>query len=515
MPYLTPDAKNQLSRTIRALRVRLVTDLNNAAESTYRLSIAALDRAGLAEEQREKRRRLETWLDEQVRAEVAPQALSGSKLEKAKQEIRTRSLHNALKLAAATLLNRLIVIRQMEALGLLRTKVVTGGWSSPAYREFRDFAPDLCKDDTEGYGFLLQLLYDELALDLPGLFGRVGLTELFPIPASTLRAVIEALEALDPDTWRDDTTLGWVYQYWNDLEREALDAKLNSGGKVAPHEIASKTQMFTERYMVEWLLHNSLGQQWLAICQQNGWTPEAEADGTLDALEERRQAWREKRERGEVALDALMPIETEQEERWKYWVKQPALTGDKIPTSIRNLKLLDPACGSGHFLIIAFDLLFAFYQEEARHRGETWSDRTIVESILAHNLHGLDLDPRAVQIAAAALYLKAKVLCPKAELTVLNLVAANLNLAALPEDDPALVELRQAVTASTGIPEELTNQIVQGLKGADAWGSLLKVDDAVDGVIAAYERQLWKQGELFTSSSQPPASTVAVHRLRS
>ncbi len=546
MPYLTPDAKNQLSRTIRALRGRLLTDLHNAAESTYFLSIAALDRTGLAEEQREKRRRLETWLDEQVRAEVAPLALSGTKLEKAKADIRGRSLQNALKLAAATLLNRLIVIRQMEALGLLRTKVVTGGWSSPAYREFRDFAPDLCKDDTEGYGFLLQLLYDELALDLPGLFGRVGLTELFPIPASTLRAVIEALDALDPDTWRDDTTLGWVYQYWNDPEREALDDKLNSGGKVAPHEIASKTQMFTERYMVEWLLHNSLGQQWLAICQQNGWTAEAVADGTLDALEKRRQDWREQRERGEVALDALMPIETEQEERWKYWVKQPPLMaqtgtspldplhfmergtgsvedaqnsenasissspspqverGPGGEVSIRHLKLLDPACGSGHFLIIAFDLLFAFYQEEARHRGETWSDREIVESILAHNLHGLDLDPRAVQIAAAALYLKAKSLCPQAELTVLNLVASNLNLAALPEDDPALVELRQAVTASTGIPEDLTNQIVQGLKGADTWGTLLKVDDEVDRAIASYEWQQWKQGELFTSNSGSP-----------
>ncbi|MGF1568717.1 MAG: hypothetical protein ACFCVD_11725 [Nodosilinea sp.] len=179
----------------------------------------------MAEEPREKRRRLEAWLDEQVRAEVSPLGLIGPKLEKAKQEIRTRSLHNALKLAAATLLNRLVVIRQMEALGLLRTKVVTGGWSSPAYREFRDFAPDLCKDDTEGYGFLLQLLYDELALDLPGLFGRVGLTELFPIPASTLRAVVEALEALDPDAWRDDTTLGWVYQYWNDPEELFLDSK--------------------------------------------------------------------------------------------------------------------------------------------------------------------------------------------------------------------------------------------------------------------------------------------------
>ncbi|MEM9504795.1 MAG: BREX-6 system adenine-specific DNA-methyltransferase PglX, partial [Cyanobacteria bacterium P01_E01_bin.43] len=524
MPYLTPDAKNQLSRTIRSLRNRLLTDLHNAAESTYRLSITKLDKAGLAEAPREQRRRLEDWLDEQVRAEVTHLTLKGDKLDKAKGEIRDRTLRNAIKLAAATLLNRLIVIRQMEALGLLRNKVVTGGWSSPAYREFRDFAPDLCKDDTEGYGFLLSLLYDELALDLPGLFGKVGLTELFPIPASTLRAVVEALDALDSDTWRDDTTLGWVYQYWNDPEREALDDKLNGGGKVEPHEIASKTQMFTERYMVEWLLHNSLGQQWLAICQHNGWTPDVVVDGTLDRLEACRQDWREKRDRGEVALDALMPIESEQEERWKYWVKQPPLTplsggvpagrgesteADLAATthpnpsqegkSIRHLKILDPACGSGHFLIIAFGLLFAFYQEEARHRGETWTDRDIVEAILTHNLHGLDLDPRAVQIAAAALYLKAKALCPQAELKVLNLVASNLNLAALPEDDPALVELRQEVTASTGIPEELTNQIVQGLKGADAWGSLLKVDDEVDRAIAEYEQQLYKQGELFAA----------------
>ena len=59
--------------------------------------------------------------------------------------------------------------------------------------------------------------------------------------------------------WGDDMTLGWIYQYWNDLERERLDAKINDGGKIEPHEIASKTQMFTERYMVYWMLQNSLG----------------------------------------------------------------------------------------------------------------------------------------------------------------------------------------------------------------------------------------------------------------
>jgi len=491
--YLTPQAKSKLSNTIRILRERLPSDFHNAIDSAYRLSIP-LNKAGLSEELHMKRQRLEQWLDEQSRSETKAK----------KDEVRQRYLKTAEKLAAATFLNRLIVIKQMEAHGLIKPAVITGGWQSSGYREFRDFAPELLKDETEGYGTLLQLLYDELALELPGLFGDVGVTALFPIPASTLRAVIEALNQPElKDAWLDDTTLGWVYQYWNDPERETLDAKLNGGGKVEPHEIASKTQMFTERYMVEWLLHNSLGQMWLAMCQKHRWIAEVEADGTLQRLETRRYEWREKREKGEVSLGALMPIDSESEELWKYWVRQP-LTDDAVkyaPDSVREIKILDPACGSGHFLVIAFGLLFALYREEARHRGESWNEVSIVESILENNLYGIDIDPSAVQIAAAALILKARLISPEASPRFFNLVASNLQLGSLPENDPALVELRREVTETTKIPEKLTNQIVQALKGADYLGSLLKVDTAVDEAISNYEKSLVKpiQGSLFES----------------
>jgi len=766
MSYLTPEAKSKLSATIRSLRQRLLEDLQNAGEGTFRLSIKSANQAGLTEANRVKRQRLEQWLEMQVRGETAGKKLKDEQ----RRELWERQLRSLEKLAAATWLNRLVVIKQMEAMGLVKPAVVTGGWQSPAYREFREFAPDLCKDDTEGYGTLLQLLCDELALAMPGLFGKVSLTSLLPIPASTLRAMVEALDAPElKEIWKDDTTLGWVYQYWNDPEREGLDAKLDAGGKVEPHEIASKTQMFTERYMVEWLLQNSLGQLWLAMCQQQGWVAEAEADGTLARLEERRQVWREQREAGKVALDALMPIETKQEERWKYWVPQPltgvsvanksphplapsptsphplapsptrgedepphplapsptrgedepphplapspmrgedepphplapspmrgeggqegqedrwevsdslrekmtavarqfrkeptaseailwgALRGRKLENrkfrrqqpigcfvvdffcaaerlivevdglihdsqqtldrqrqelleslglrvlrlkaeeveqsltsslqkiqdvlnfapiphpkstnetetltplshpgreagsegltppsrpgreagsegltplshpdreaggesltplshpgrgaggeglSLRDIKILDPACGSGHFLVIAVGLLFALYQEEGRHLGEDRSNREIVESILEHNLYGIDIDPRAVQIAAAALYLKAKSVCPDASPKLLNLVASNLQVAALPEEDPMLVELRQEILAATGIPEDLTNRIVQALKGADRWGSLLKVDKAVDLAVQDYGRTIFPavQKDLF------------------
>ena len=530
MSTLTPAAKSKLASIIRSFRATkddpnggiLLRGLREAAESTYLLSIASIERAELPEARQKKRQRLEQWLTEQVTADLEGKKVKDKPM--AAAQSKARHLTAAIKLAGATMLNRLVVIMQLEAQGMIRPAVVTGGWDSPGYREFRDeFGPDLCKDESEGYGLLLKLLYDELALELPGVFGSAnamtGITELFPVPVSTLRRVVEALN--DPalaSAWTDDTTLGWVYQYWNDPEREALDDKLNGGGKVEPHEIASKTQMFTERYMVEWLLQNSLGQQWLAICARNGWEPEAVADGTLARLETRRKDWREKRESGEVALDALMPTETEAEERWKYWVQQPELTGEGIPQSIRELKIFDPACGSGHFLVIAFDLLFAFYAEEARHRKEdneeAWSDRTIVESILENNLFGLDLDPRAVQIAAAGLYIKAKGVCQEASPRTLNLVASNLNLAAFAVDDPAREELRVAVQRDTGIPGALTDEIVEALKGADAWGSLLQVDRAVDEAITRYERSAEKvvQVSLLGDAAEVTGQSLALEK---
>ncbi len=483
MPTLTPDAKQLLSRTVRELRARLLRDLHDEAERRYRLSIPP-EKAKLPEDLRRRRERLDAWIDERART-------ANPKNKKETEAARARFLGDAVKEAAATLLNRVVLLRHLEALGLQKPAIVTGGWNSKGYRELREFAPALLGDETEGYAALLRLVFDELALELPGLFGDVGLTRLFAVPPATLREVVERLD--DPgleSAWTDDTTLGWVYQYWNDPEREALDAKLNGGGKIEPHEIASKTQMFTERYMVEWLLHNSLGLTWLCICKKHGWTADAEA--VLPVLDARRAEWRKKREAGEVPFDALMPIEGEIEEHWKYYVPQP-IPDDAVanaPESIRTLKLLDPACGSGHFLVIAFDLIAAMYREEARHRGEVWSDREIAEAILANNLHGIDIDPRAVQIAAAAVVLKAKRLARDARPKRVNLVAPVLRLGNLPDDDPALVRLRREVKGETGIPEELTNQIVTALAGVDHLGSLLKVDAALDKALADHERVL-------------------------
>ena len=516
---MTSGAKHALATTIRSLRARLLEDLHAATETAYRLSVPSRD-AGLDEAARARRGRLEAWMAEQVRA----QAAAGAKGSRSEEDFR----REAEKQAAYTLLNRLILLRLMETPGpsgqpLRAPAVVTGGWESRAYLDFRDLAPGIVRDDeTEGYAFLLRLVFEDLATELPGLYGPAGVADLVPVPAATLRHVIDALnsEALE-SCWADDMTLGWVYQYWNDPEREALDAKLNGGGKVEPHEIASKTQMFTERYMVDWLLQNSLGPMWLAMCEQHGWTPEVQADGTLDRLEERRADWRAKRASGEVTLTELMPLHTDAERRWAYYVPQPipASAVAQAPETIRNLRLLDPAVGSGHFLVVALDLLVALYREEARHRGEDgqerWSDRAIVERILSHNLHGIDLDPRAVQIAAAALWLKARQVAPDARPERLNLVASNLRLASLADDDPALVELRREVERETGIPAKLTDTLIHALRGADHLGSLLKVDTVVDEALerheAALSRSVHEQVDMFADPSAEP-KRVAIGR---
>lgn len=497
-------AKSALSKTIRELRARLIEDFDHALEARYRLSKPAQS-AGLDEERLAERERIEDWLSERVRGEQ----------DKKKKQRRERAdfIAEMVREAAYTLINRLVLLRLMEEAGLQKPAVLKGGWQSAGYREWCEWAPALLDDETDGYATLLGLVFDELAHDLPGLYGEVGLTGLVPVPPQTLRAAVEAIDndELEP-CWSDDTTLGWVYQYFNDPDREALDDKLNSRGKVEPHEVASKTQLFTERYMVEWLLQNSLGQMWLDMCARNWWTPEVVEHGVLDALEERRSDWREKREAGEVELDELMPINSDVEERWKYYVPQGEDVGARavsaagapsgapnVLDSLRDLKLLDPACGSGHFLVIAFDLLFALYKEEARHRGETWTDEQITGWIIEDNLHGIDIDRRAVQIAAAALYLKGRTQVPDFRPKTLNLVAPDLSIGHLPDDDPALVELRKAVEHEVGIPAVLVDTILRSLQEAYHLGSLLKLDDEIDAALEDFEPR--EQGDLFKGAA--------------
>jgi len=215
--------------------------------------------------------------------------------------------------------------------------------------------------------------------------------------------------------WRDHDCLGWTFQCLNDPGREKLDKRMVDGGKIEPHEICCKTQIFTERYMVEWILQNSLGFTWLCMCRKHGWTPDAEP--TLAALETRRIEWRERMDVGAVAPDELMPIENALEDRWKYFVPQPFPDDaiKKAPESVHKLKILDPAVGPGAFILAAYDHVVCFLLEQWKH--EIADHAPLVnefgDSFLLHlpnlanaALYGVDLDPAVLPLLRAMLYAK-------------------------------------------------------------------------------------------------------------
>ena len=139
----------------------------------------------------------------------------------------------------------------------------------------------------------------------------------------------------------------------------------------------------------------------------------------------------------------------------------------RLPSKLAEFRILDPACGSGHFLAGAFDLLVPLYREEAQDFGAPISDEQIAESILRHNLFGVDIDRRAVQVAAAVLYLKARRLARGGRIPPMNLVATAFDLDGLGEHDPALDALVRALPSGQGDVTEAVKTLRHvGLRGS-------------------------------------------------
>lgn len=189
-----------------------------------------------------------------------------------------------------------------------------------------------------------------------------------------LAEAVDKLNSLPEDAFRADELLGWVYQYFQSEEKDQVfEAARTQKKKISGPDIIPVTQLYTEHYMVDFLLQNSLGALWM----------EMYPDSALNA-------------------------------EWPYYVT-PATPHTRPRKPVREWTLLDPCVGSGHFLVVAFDLLLRLYAEERRLAAAgiipaDWAvpDGEVAVTILERNLHGIDIDPRAVQLATLALYLKAK-----------------------------------------------------------------------------------------------------------
>lgn len=211
------------------------------------------------------------------------------------------------------------------------------------------------------------------------------------LPINHIRALEQLISSLHPDTFQASDSLGWCYQFWQSKRKDEVNA---SGVLIGAQELSPVTQLFTEPYMVSFLLDNALGAWWAKRCLSQ--------DDLTQAPNE--QHLRELAAIPGVPLTYLRFVkvgEEGRETRLEQW--QPAAGWfDAWPNELKDLKALDPCCGSGHFLVALFLMLVPM-----RMQLEGLNERDAVDAVLRDNLHGLELDLRCVDIAAFAVALEA------------------------------------------------------------------------------------------------------------
>ena len=392
------------------------------------------------------------------------------------------ALDRIVREQAFTILNRLAALRMAEARGLL-IESVGNGYQAQGFQLFGRLAGSGLGETGEAYRVYLQSVFDELSQDLPSLFDRYSPQgRLFPREAALIQ-VLNLINhgEIDP-LWAEDETIGWIYQYFNSKEerkamREASQAPRNS------RELAVRNQFFTPRYVVEFLVDNTLGRLWF------NWT------GGQTALRDRSQYLLVKPDERPEAAERL---------------RDP-----------RTIKLLDPACGSMHFGLYAFDLFHEIYREawdweqahgpgaldretggspDLKSLADTYTDhdafrRDVPRLIIEHNIYGVDIDPRAAQIASLALWLRAQRAWHEAGVKAKDRPQVGQGQVVAAVAPPAEVDLRKRFMEELDpLDAELFEQTLFMLKGLPELGVLLRVEKELPALI---RKVFGEHGNLF------------------
>jgi hypothetical protein len=299
--------------------------------------------------------------------------------------IKRYGFQQTMEAMAYTWFNRLVAIRYMELHGYLdhgyRVLSHPDGKPTPEildhaeHVDFQGLKKDRVIDlklagnqEGELYRLLLTAQCNALHTAMPFLFERIDDETELLLPANLLNSdsvVRKLVNEIDEDDWQEVEIIGWLYQFYISEKKDEVIGKV-----VASEDIPAATQLFTPNWIVKYLVQNTLGRQWLATYPDSPLRQQMEyyIEPAEQALEVQEQ------------LKAITPTSLNPEE----------------------LTLLDPACGSGHILVEAYDLFKAIYQE----RGYRAKD--IPALILHKNLFGLEIDDRAAQLAAFALMMKAR-----------------------------------------------------------------------------------------------------------
>ena len=252
---------------------------------------------------------------------------------------------------------------------------------------------------------------------LPRIFDRDDPVLDLKLPPETRQALEGHVESLPEAVFTASDSLGWTYQFW---QAERKDEVNRSGAKIGADELPAVTQLFTERYMVRFLLHNSIGA-WRA-----GKVLAGRRDLADDADDEEELRRAVALEPGGYRFEYLRFVRGAREQdadgEWTGTWRPAAGTFPEWPGSAAELRVLDPCCGSGHFLVEAFELLVHLRVVEERIPvGKA------IRLVLRDNLFGLEIDPRCTQIAAFNLALAAwRMAGEPVELPRLNIACSGL-----------------------------------------------------------------------------------------
>lgn len=364
--------------------------------------------------------------------------------------------------AAYTWFNRMVAIRFMELRDFLPSRVrmfsrPDGSFGSQAVDEALDLEIEgldaarvlqlkQASDDEALFRYLFLAQCQELASCIPNVFEPVdsALELLLPDRLMARDGVAQAMvEDIPEEDWLTHVEiLGWMYQYYNS---QAKDDFFKSKAKATADTLPVATQLFTPEWIVRYMVENSLGRLWMLNNPQSGLR-----------------------------------------ERMEYYIEPDAEHEDFILINgPEEITLCDPACGSGHILVYAFDLLFAMYEERA------YREREIPQLILQNNLTGLEIDPRAAQIASLALAMCAR---EHDRRFFGRGVQANINVVA-----PVHIDAEELPATAPLLDQP---QLMDALAHLDEIGSLLNPTEAELAAVGATAEQLAQMAanDMFAAS---------------
>jgi len=358
-----------------------------------------------------------------------------------------------------TLFNRIAAVKVMEAHNLFApiiTKQGEHGDRSFGHKAWLEENPNMRSKELEGIRQYIKYAFNELGSDIP-LYNKDYPYALLP-HVIELNEIIDAFNAVvndsqvEDDIWQSDDILGWLYESYNNAKKQAHK---DSGDKTEYDKVSLQSQVYTPRWVVQFLVENSLGKLYLE-----------------------------------------MYPDSEIKDNYKIANAPKEKVRDRKP--LHEVKLIDPASGSGNFLLYAFDLFYALYIDQIENYGADYEEDDIPRLIIENNLHGIDLDDRAIQLAQLGLYIKAKRKQRNIGNLHFNVISSDFYLPEY-EDVKYIFEDDKKLDSQQ---IKLIENIWGDLKFAYKFGSLIKIEEKIKvQVEALYDKEKREGVDLFSSAN--------------